>query len=98
MHVVLGRHPGGLLGLLEEGPNVYIKSQVGVGSGYYLGATVMAVLPHLGYKDAGAAPVTLGKHVGDLADLLYLRVAAEFGLVNSTHGTNDSLVSVELFL
>jgi hypothetical protein len=58
----------------------------------------VAILTHLGDKDAGSATMTLGEHVGDLADLQYLRVAAEFGLVYSTHGTDDSFVSVELFL
>jgi hypothetical protein len=97
MHVVLSRHPGSFLRLLEQGADIDVESKVGIRSGDYFGAAVVSVLSHLGDEDAGATPVTAGKLVGYLADLLNLRVAAEFGLVDSTHGTDDSLVSVELF-
>ena len=59
-HFALG---GGLFcgfsGGLEERANVHIKTYIGIAGGYHFGASVVAVLPHFGNHNTGAAAFQL---------------------------------------
>ena len=75
VNVVFHGLTGSFRGGLEEGTHVYVKSTVGIAGCYYLGATVVTVLTHLGNHDTGLTALLLGKF------LTHFLCAAEFGIL-----------------
>ena len=72
--VVLHSLTGALGGRLEEGTHVDVETAVGIAGGDDLGATVMAVLTHLGNHDTRTTALLLGKLFGEGAGTLVLGV------------------------
>ena len=63
MHVVFDGLSRGLLGRLKQWPQIHIKSHVRKTAGHHFGAAVVAVLPHFGNQNTGAAPLVLREGV-----------------------------------
>ena len=61
MDIVLHRLFSCLCRSLEQGSHIDIKAAIGITGGYHFGATIMAVLSHLGNHDTGLTTFFLGK-------------------------------------
>ena len=61
MDVVIGRLPGNFLGRREQRADVHIETDIGEGRRDHLLPAVVAVLTHLGDKDARPTAIGLGE-------------------------------------
>src|ERR1700679_1528929 len=93
MHIVLDRMTGHLVRRLKQRANIDVKADIGEGCGDYLGAPIVAVLPHFRYDNPRPSAFSLFKLRDHPLRALELRAFAALTRIKSGDGAVCGLIT-----